>query len=303
MKQKAVLILGCGYLGKMVAQKLAFAGRYVIGTARREAELQVIRTRGAEAVHVEGGDLGALERYRGRIHAVIQTIPPAADRPEGPLIAQLHAWGVARAVYVSSTAVYGDRQGATVTELTPPAPDTPRAALRVAAEEAWLGGSIPACVVRPAGIYGPGRSLLHRLAARNHRVVAGTEATPTNRIHVSDLVAVTLAALEASPQQVFLGADGAPAPTAEVVAWAAERFGLPSSGTMAMDEARVRLDRETLAMFTHSRRVDPAWTLSTLRVRLQFPDYRAGLEAVWLRERQQLLAAAAAPPGLPGHAP
>ncbi len=287
-KAKAVLILGCGYLGKMVAQKLCFGGRFVVGTARRDPELQVIRTRGAEAVFFDGRDLSGLERYRGRIEAVIQSVPPSAEAPEGPLIAQLHAWGATRAVYVSSTAVYGDRGGEVVTEETPTNPDTPRAQLRRAAEEAWLGGPIPASVVRPAGIYGPTRSLLHRLAARSYRVIEGTEATLTNRIHVSDLVAIVVGALAARPGQVFLGADGAPAPTAEVAAWCVGELGLPAPTTMPMAEARVRMDRDTLAMFTHGKRVDPAQTLATLGVRLQFPDYKAGLRSIWLREQAAL---------------
>jgi nucleoside-diphosphate-sugar epimerase len=287
-KPKAVLILGCGYLGKMVAQKLAFGGRFVVGTARRDPELQVIRTRGAEAVFFDGADLSGLERYRGRIEAVIQAIPPSAESPEGPLIAQLHAWGATRAVYVSSTAVYGDRHGEVVTEASPIAPDSPRAQLRQAAEEAWLGGPIPASVVRPAGIYGPTRSMLHRLAARTHRLIEGTESTPTNRIHVSDLVAIVVGALGARPGQVFLGADGVPAPTAEVAAWCVAEFGLPGPTTIPLAEARVRMDRDTLAMFTHGKRIDPAQTLATLGVRLQFPDYKAGLRSIWLREQVAL---------------
>ena len=42
-----VLILGCGFLGQALAQKLAFAGVPVTGTARGEPQLGIIRTRGA----------------------------------------------------------------------------------------------------------------------------------------------------------------------------------------------------------------------------------------------------------------
>jgi nucleoside-diphosphate-sugar epimerase len=289
-RPKAVLILGCGYFGKMLAQKLAFAGRFVVGTVRRDVELGVVRTRGAEPVLFDGRDTSELERYRGRIEMVVQSIPPLdeAASTEGELISKLAGWGVKRGLYISSTSVYGDHHGAAVVEDSPCQPDSPKAVARLAAEKAWLAAPFPVSVMRPAGIYGPHRSLLHRLAQGHHRLVEGGQSL-TNRIHVADLASLAAAALtKAAPGAIHLAADGQPASQAEVIDWICNRYPLARPTSMPLGEARVRLDRDTLAMATQSKRLDPARTLSELGVKLQFPSYREGLQAIWVRERVAL---------------
>jgi len=293
--QKATLILGCGYFGKMLAQKLAFSGRFVVGTVRRDVEIGVVRTRGAEPVLFDGQDWSGLERYRGRISAVVQSIPPAAEgvaAAESALLERLHAFGAERALYISSTSVYGDHGGSTVTEASSCTPDSPKGRARLEAEAAWLGGPIPASVLRPSGIYGPGRSLLHRLAARSYRLIGGGEAL-TNRIHVADLVSLAVAALaHPSEGQIWLGTDGHPASQGEVVAWAESELGLPAPPNIGLDEARVRLSKDHLAMAVQSKRLDPTHTLGQLGVTLRYPSYREGLRDIWGRERAHLEALA-----------
>ena len=74
--------------------------------------------------------------------------------------------------YLSTTAVYGDHQGAWVDEDTPVQPLTPRARQRILAEEQWRATGLPLHIFRLAGIYGPGRSVFDRLReGRAQRVV------------------------------------------------------------------------------------------------------------------------------------
>ncbi len=287
-RQKAVLILGCGYFGKMFAQKLAFSGRFVVGTVRRDVELGVVRTRGAEPVLFDGADVSELERYRGRIEAVVQSIPPLGAGPEAELVARLADWGVTRGLYISSTSVYGDHGGAPVTEDSPCDPDSPKGRARLEAEATWAAAPFPTAILRPSGIYGPGRSLLHRLAAGRYRLI-GDGGALTNRVHVADLVSLADAALK-NPARgaIHLATDGAPASQREVVEWICARVPLAPPDAIPLEEARIRLDKDTLAMAVQSKRLDPSRTLSTLGVSLRYPDYRAGLDAIWLRERKQL---------------
>lgn len=285
--QKAVLIVGCGYFGKMLAQKLAFSGSFVVGTVRRDIELGVVRTRGAEPVLFDGTDYSELERYRGRIGAVVQSVPPSDEDASSDrvLVEKLAAWGAEKALYISSTSVYGDHRGAVVTEDSPCEPDSPKARARLAAEKVWLSGPFPASILRPAGIYGPHRSLLHRLGAGTYRLIDGGRSL-TNRIHVADLASLAAAALKkAKAGAIHLGADGHPTSQAEVVDWICNRFGLAPPDVMPLAEARVRLDRDTLAMAVQSKHIDATRTLAELGVKLQFPSYREGLQAVWVREK------------------
>jgi nucleoside-diphosphate-sugar epimerase len=280
-----VLILGCGFLGNVLAQRLTFKGVPVIGTARGEPQLGIIRTRGATPLKFEGPD--SISRLSLKIGAVVMSIPPEANL-DSALIERVADFGLTagKVLYISSTSVYGDRNGAETFEDTPPNPQTPKAEARLEAEQRWQ--KIGASVLRPSGIYGPGRSLLHRLAAGKYRQI-GESTSLINRIHVVDLAALSESALK-SPQGVWLGADLQPATHAEVVSWSCERFGLPTPPTMPLAEARVRMDRDTLAMFSQSKALRPEKTLAALAVKLRFPSYREGFADVWMRDKQQLLA-------------
>lgn len=284
MSASGVLILGCGFLGQVLAQRLAFKGVPVIGTARGEPQLGIIRTRGAAPLPFEG-DLTALDRLNLKIDRVLMAIPPEAGLDAG-LADKIAAWSLppGRVLYVSSTSVYGDRGGADTDEATPPNPSTPKAESRLAAELIWQ--RIGASVIRPAGIYGPTRSLLHRLAAGKYRLVGDGHAI-VNRVHVVDLAALCEAAWSA-PQGVYLGADLCPVPQSEVVRYCCETFGLPEPVSMPLAEARVRMDRDTLAMFSQSKSLRPEKTLAQLRVKLRFPSYREGMNDVWARDKAQL---------------
>lgn len=279
-----VLILGCGFLGQVLAQRLTFKGVPVIGTARGEPQLGIIRTRGAQPLPFSG-ELAALDKLTLKIDRVVMSIPPEAGLDEA-LAERVAAWGVApgKALYISSTSVYGDRGGADTDETTPVNPQTPKAQLRVEAERIWQ--KVGASVIRPAGIYGPGRSLLHRIAAGKYRQVGDGQAI-VNRIHVNDLAALCEKSLGA-PQGTWLGADLAPTPHAEVIAWLCETFGLPTPPVMPLAEARIRMDKETLSMFSQSKRLRPEATLAALGVKLRYPSYREGFKDVWTRDKAQL---------------
>ena len=208
------LILGCGYSGSWLAQRLAFSGRPVWGTTRSDTQASVINSRGADSVILDTVDLAPIKKLRGRISAIVCCIPPTL-RPDGTaddalprLLDAVRRWdGLNAFLYVSATSVWGDREGAVVTEATPTGPDSPRGQARLQAEQAVLGSDLPAMVIRPSGIYGPGRSQLHRLATRSYRLV-GEGAALTNRVHVHDLAALYEAAIDRGvPGEVYLASD------------------------------------------------------------------------------------------------
>ncbi|MGM0574800.1 MAG: SDR family oxidoreductase [Myxococcota bacterium] len=294
MAREGILILGCGYTGAVLASKLGFEGRPVFGTTRSEARTSVIRSRGAEAILMEADDLSPIDRLEGRIHAVVTMIPPTMERgggwtdPTARILEHVAGWGLDAFVYVSSTSVYGDRGGDVVTEDTPCTPDSPRGEARLAVERQVLSSGLPARVVRPAGIYGPGRSQLHRIAEGRYKLIGEGDAY-TNRIHVGDLAAILEGAIDRGEDgAVYLGSDEEPATQREVVEWAVESFGLPEPPRMSMDEARVRLSKDVLAMITGSKRIDGGRTRERLGVRLRYPDFRAGLSDIWRREGPEI---------------
>ncbi len=299
---RAVLLLGCGFTGQVVAQRLAFAGRPVVGTSRTAVGASVIRTRGARGLVWDGQDMAPLQALRGRLGAVVSFVPPTLPPPRSPaartgafedvherVLEFLANEPVDRFVYVSSTSVYGDRAGGVVDEASELSPDSPSGHARVAIEQMILASGLPTVVVRPAGIYGPGRSLLHRLAAGRLRLIGQGEAVG-NRVHVHDLATTILRAVDRGESgRVYLASDEQPAPRAEVAAFAVERFGLPAPRYVSDAEARVRLSPDSYKRLAASRRVDASATRDALGVRLRYPSYREGLEAIWRQEGASIL--------------
>ena len=81
-------------------------------------------------------------------------------------------------------------------------------------------------VLRVSGIYGPGRLPLDRLR-RREPALRPEDAGPGNRIHVDDLAAACVAALERPVRGVFNVTDGNPATTTEFLQRTAAPAGLP----------------------------------------------------------------------------
>ena len=190
MTRPSFLMLGHGYSAAALAARLP--GWRVQGTTRtprRDA-----RAPGVEAIH--WADAAAVEAAIAGAEAILVSIPPAdggdpALRRYGPALAKAQAGWVG---YLSTTAVYGDRQGGWVDETGALAPVSERGRWRVAAEAAWLASGLPVQVFRLAGIYGPGRSALDKLReGRAHRVVKPGQVF--SRIHVDDIAAVLLASM------------------------------------------------------------------------------------------------------------
>lgn len=272
-----VLIVGCGDVGSRLACLLAAAGHEVHGLRRSSLEIPGVEWLPGDVTRPE-----TLLPPLGLDYVFVLLAPgepgEAAYRRvyfEGTrhMLAALQGQALRRLFWVSSSSVYEQDDGSWVDENSPAEPTAPTARLLRESERLLESLPWPATVVRFSGIYGPGRlRLLNRV--REGRPVQADPPAWTNRIHVDDgagLLAFLLAEdLAGTPlDALYLATDNQPAPQHEVLDWLADRMGRP------------RLPRESRPGGGNKR-------LSNRRVNLlgyrwQFPDYRAGYEAV-LRE-------------------
>lgn len=280
-----LLVLGCGYTAQRFITLRGVRFGSIEGTSRNPAA--VPRLPGVRLHAFDGGvPADALRAAARSATHVLASIPPGAQGDPGlaALAADLAAAPrLAWIGYLSTTAVYGDRGGAWVDEATVPAPSAARGARRLAAEEAWLefgaGRGVPVQLFRLAGIYGPGRNPLVDLARGTARRLH-KEGQTFNRIHVDDVVAALAAALErprAGP--VFNLADDEPAPSAEVVAFAAELLGVAPPPLVPLAEAA--LSEMAKSFWIENKRVASRLTRRVLGLRFAYPTYRAGLTALY----------------------
>ncbi len=181
------LTLGHGYSAAALAATLD--GWRVLGTTRSAERAAAMRSAGVEPV--DWADAAAVEAAIAAADGLLVSLPPDA---EGDRVLARHGAALAAAPaswvgYLSTTGVYGDRQGGWVDEESPLEPLHERGRWRVAAEAAWLATGLPVEIFRLAGIYGPGRSAFDRLReGRAQRVVKPGQVF--SRIHVEDIAGV-----------------------------------------------------------------------------------------------------------------
>ena len=278
-----LLVIGLGYSGTAVALAAARAGFAVGGTSRRPAPPGIT---GLGFEHAGP----ALARAT---HLLVTAAPDEAGDPA--LARQGAAIAAAPALrwigYCSTTGVYGDRNGAWVDEGTAPAPGADRARRRLAAEQAWRDlAASKGCaldLIRLAGIYGPGRSVLDDVRAGTaRRIVKPGHAF--GRIHRDDIAGGILAAMaQGRPPgtRVLNFADNEPAESAAVVAYAAALLGRKPPPAVPFAEAVATMSPMARSFWAENRKVASAATQAALGRRWRYPSYREGLAAILAEER------------------
>ena len=265
---KHLLIFGAGYVAHHVANVALEAGWSVSMSSRTPAE----KAHPKITYFRFGDDLPP------HVGAVLSTVPPQDG--QDPVLAAYHEQLPQEAQwlgYISSTGVYGDTQGAPVTEESALLGTSQRAQARIATEHAWLSLDKPVHVFRLAGIYGPERNMLERLRQGRVQNLELSER-PVNRIHAEDIARAVLASLEKATINsdtldniIYNLADDLPAPTKDVLTYAAKLLDQPTPPPA---------EKKNSHLMDGSRIVDNKKIKSDLNLTLKYPSYREGLDAL-----------------------
>jgi len=101
-----------------------------------------------------------------------------------------------------------------------------------------------------------------------------------NRLHVEDLATAALAAMHRSRENaLYLPADDEPAPSQDVLAYAAALSGLPLPAAQAWDDPA--LPASLRRFYSSNKRIDSRGTREALQWQPRFPTYREGLADAW----------------------
>ncbi len=282
---------GLGYCALALARRLQAQGWSVAGTTRSEDKANNLAAEGIEVFLFDRGrpleDPAAA--LAGTSH-LLSSAPPGPEVEPGagdpvldhhrPDIAALE--GLAWLGYLSTTGVYGDRDGGWVDEDSALTPTGERGRRRMAAEEAWLDlrerDGLPVHLFRLAGIYGPGRSALDVVRDGAARRI-DKPCQVFSRIHVDDIAAVLLASIaRPRPGAAYNLCDDEAAPPQEVVTYACELLGREPPPLVPLEEAR--LSDMARSFYRDNKRVSNARIKDELGVTLAYPSYREGLRAI-----------------------
>ena len=262
------LLLGCGYLGRVVASRWIAEGKSVSALTRSRSD--EIRSLGIEPI------LGDVTRPTSLQLPHVATVLYAIglDRTAGRSMREVYLGGLTNVlnnlprpkafVYISSTSVYGQDDGGWVDEASPtePVEESGRIVLEC---ERLLRDRLPeAIILRFAGIYGPGR-VIRRAAIEKGESIATDPEGWLNLIHVDDGANAILAAAERGrPGATYNVVDNQPMTRREFYSEMASLLGAPAP-------------RLTSAVERTNRRINNGRLSSELGVETQYPDFRVGL--------------------------
>ena len=278
---RRALVIGCGYLGLRAGEILARRGFRVTGTTTRAERFAEIEARGLEPALLDLEAPGKSAVWSGEYDAVLHCAAPRggnahavfldgvldaarriAFRPNAPRRAF---------VYASSTGVFSERAGGPVDEESPADPIEERHRIIREAEQNLLGlarsGSLPAIVLRFAGLYGPGRSPVEwlRREEMRARLLRGRAEAFLNWIRIEDAAeAAALAIDRGRPGEVYLISDGTPVRRADFYAAAARAGGIDLPPFEGKEDDL-------------GKRCSSAKARSELGLAPRFPSFREGL--------------------------
>lgn len=268
-----LLCFGYGYTAQRLGAMAAARGMPVLGTTRDGRD----GTLAYDTGELSPAMIAALKQAS---HILI-SIPPHGGESQLTNAVWREAKQCRWIGYLSTTGVYGDREGRTVTEQSKLSPTDSQAEARVQSERLWRRSG--AQIFRLSGIYGPGRSVFDAIReGRGQRI--SKPGHLFNRIHVEDIARAVWASMMApTPGAVYNLADDAPAAQADVMAYAHQLLRLPVPEAVPI--ARAELRPQALRFWAASRQVDASKIKRYHGLKWKYPTYREGLAAILQESR------------------
>ncbi len=195
---KKIGILGCGWLGLPLAKSLVQDQHTVLGTTTSDSKIGLLQKADIIPFTIalkENGIEGNIEDFLAELDLLVINVPPKlrSDPKESYIKKMLHLYdkikntSLERVIFISSTSVYGDIDGA-VTEDSPTRPNTESGRQLLAVENIFMDdGELNTTIIRFGGLIGPSRHPVTFLAGKNN-LTNGND--PVNLIHLNDCIGI-----------------------------------------------------------------------------------------------------------------
>ena len=276
------LIIGCGYLGFRVAERWQQSGHSVNALTRSPERAAWFSQQGMTGIV---GDVTQPDTLNALPEADIVLVAVGMDRSAYSDIEMVYVDGLKNVlanlrsrprhlVYVSSTGVYGDFDGAWVDETSTAQPLRPGGVACLKAEQLIRESDLASqsTVLRFAGIYGPDRvSTRQRIESGDWKKLSS--AGFLNLVHVDDGAKIIDRIVQADPSgETYLVSDGNPVLRRDYYSYIAERLGAEQ-----IPWAETAVDTK-VGRSGSSKRISNKKLVEQFQVEFDYPDYRAGLK-------------------------
>ncbi len=293
-----MIIFGCGYVGRALAEASVAEGREVWILSRNAdslAEVEAVPPERRIVADLHGD--GWHDQLLHPVDIAVNLVSSAGNGLAGYELSYLEGnrsiarWAekvsVRRFLFTSATSVYPQTDGALVGEAD--VPEEPEALspngriLRKAEKEILANSCFPERILlRLGGIYGPGRHLYLDRLRDGETVLPGEGSDYLNLIHRDDVVGAILQALrqpEWGHPAVFNVVDNVPSRKADIAAWLAARLG---QSAPRFDPARAgpRGQRRQVKGRLPNRRVANTAFRNWTQWEPLYPDFRSGYAAL-----------------------
>ena len=288
-----ILVTGAsGFIGGVVCRRALESGHEVLALVRRPGS----EPAGAQPV---AGDLGgALEEALAgaRPDCVVHLAAEIASQRDAAKVWEVNVGGTRRLLdaclaldakprfVFSSTVVTGDAHGALLTEESELPVETPYGRSKQECERMLLDSGLPAVVIRPSHVYGPGgwygEELVPRLRAPGRFAVIGSGANLWDVVHVEDVTSALLLAVadERATGRVYHVADDEPISFYDFMALTASELGVGRPRRIPAALARLVAGRNAVDAVVRSARSSNARIKRELGWEPRFPTAREGVQ-------------------------
>ena len=200
-----IAILGCGYVGSVLAQYWEDRGHTITGTTTSRGRVAALSEVISKVLLMKGNDVTAVQTLLQGQNTLVVSAAPTGFQAAGAaeyestylttaknLVKVLHQTpNLTQVIYLSSCSVYGDRQGDWVNETSPLSPLEHRSQVISESEQIILQAANErqkVCVLRLGGIYGPDREIVTMFGDLAGMTIPGKGDRVINWVHRDDII-------------------------------------------------------------------------------------------------------------------
>jgi nucleoside-diphosphate-sugar epimerase len=286
-----------GFVGRVLCAQLLERGHDVSALVRRPGS-EPAGTRGVAGDLTDGARLTAA-LAAARPDCVIHLAAEIASQRSAGKVRAVNVEGTARLldacmrlagadlatgprVVFASTVVTGDAHGALLTEDTPLPVETPYGRSKQEGERLILDSGLPAVVVRPSHVYGPGgwyaNELVPRLRQPGRFAVIGDGKNLWDVVHVEDVASALILAAERAPVgSIYHVVDDEPIAFYDFMALTAHALGVGAPRRIPVTLARLAAGSNAVAAVVRSARSSNAKLKRELGWQPRYPTAQQGV--------------------------